>query len=94
MAVEVKAQLQRAELKHKRLIEQFKKTSQELREVVYQLLGFRVDISTTGQYRLINVYAESATDYFLFQVLARRQSIKALPYMILGHVCCIVHNAV
>jgi len=57
-----------AELTNKRLIEQFKKTSQELREVIYQLLGFRVDIPNTGQYRLMNMYAESANDYFLFKV--------------------------
>ena len=63
-----RAQLQSAELKYKRLIEQFKKTSQELRDVVYQCLGFRVDMPTTGQYRLMNVYAESANDYFLFTV--------------------------
>ena len=67
-AAEVRAQLQSAELKYKRLIEQFKKTSQELREVVYQCLGFRVDMPNTGQYRLMNVYAESANDYFLFKV--------------------------
>ena len=65
---EVRAQLQSAELKYKRLIEQFKKTSQELREVVYQCLGFRIDMPSTGQYRLMNVYAESANDYFLFKV--------------------------
>ena len=67
-AVDIKAQLQSAELRNKRLIEQFKKTSQELRHVVYQLLGFRIDIPNTGQYRLMNMYAESANDYFLFTV--------------------------
>ena len=74
--VEIRAQLQSAELRNKRLIEQFKKTSQELREVIYQLLGFRVDIPNTGQYRLMNIYAESAKDYFLFKVrLTGRQNI-------------------
>jgi len=68
LVVEVKSQLQSAELRNKRLIEQFKKTSQELREVIYQLLGFQIDIPNTGQYRLMNVYAESAKDYFLFKV--------------------------
>jgi len=68
LGAEIKAQLQSAELRNKRLIEQFKKTSQELREVTYQLLGFRIDIPNTGQYRLMNVYAESASDYFLFKV--------------------------
>jgi len=76
LVVEIKAQLQSAELKNKRLIEQFKKTSQELREVVYQLLGFRIDIPNTGQYRLMNIYAESANDYFLFK--ARQPALELL----------------
>jgi len=68
LVAEVRAQLQSAELKYKRLIEQFKKTSQELRTFVYQCLGFRIDVTNTGQYRLMNVYAESANDYLLFSV--------------------------
>ena len=67
-SVEIKTQLQNAELRNKRLIEQFKKTSQELREVTYQLLGFRIDIPHTGQYRLMSMFAESANDFFLFNV--------------------------
>ena len=77
---EVKAQLQSAELKNKRLIEQFKKTSQELREVIYQCLGFRIDIPNTGQYRLMNVYAESANDYFLFKVRTPTETILRSSY--------------
>jgi len=65
----MRTQLQSAELRNKRLIEQFKKTSQELREATYQLLGFRIDLPNTGQYRLMNMYAESPNDYFLFQVI-------------------------
>jgi mitotic spindle assembly checkpoint protein MAD1 len=64
---DIKAQLASAELKNKRLMEVFKKTSQELREVSYQLLGFRIDMPTTGQYRLMNMYAESPNDYFIFK---------------------------
>jgi len=65
----MKAQLTTAELKNKRLMEAFKKTSQELREVSYQLLGYRIDIPKTGSYRLMNMYAESQNDFFIFMVL-------------------------
>ena len=65
---EMKAQLMSAELKNKRLMEAFKKTSQEIREVCYQLTGYRIDIPTSNQYRLTSMYAESPNDYLLFQV--------------------------
>ena len=57
-----------AGLKNKRLMEAFKKTSHEFREVCYQLLGFRIDIPQPSQYRLMNMYAESPNDYLMFQV--------------------------
>ena len=38
----MRQQVTSAELKNKRLVEAFKKTSQEFREVVYQLLGYRI----------------------------------------------------
>ena len=64
----MKAQLLSAELKNKRLMEAFKKTSQEIREVCYQLTGYRIDIPTSNQYRLTSMYAESPNDHLLFQV--------------------------
>jgi hypothetical protein len=66
---EMKAQLSTAELKNKRLMEAFKKTSQELREVSYQLLGYRIDIPKAGHYRLMNMYAETQNDFFIFMVI-------------------------
>ena len=68
LTLDVRSQLASSELKNKRLMEEFKKTSQELREVCYQLLGFRIDIPTSKQYKLMHMYAESRDDYFLFKV--------------------------
>jgi len=42
-----------------RLIEQFKKTSQEVRETTCLLL----DLANTDQYRLMKMYAKSPNDY-------------------------------
>ena len=60
-----------AELKNKRLMEAFKKTSQEIREVCYQLTGYKIDIPTSNQYRLTSMYAESPNDHLLFHVSIR-----------------------
>lgn len=65
---EIRSQLNTAELKNKRLMEAFKKTSQEIREVCYQLTGYKIDIPTSNQYRLTSMYAESANDFLLFKV--------------------------
>ncbi|XP_013414839.1 mitotic spindle assembly checkpoint protein MAD1-like [Lingula anatina] len=64
---DIKAQLSTAELKNKRLMEAFKKTSQEFREVCYQLTGYKIDIPCTNQYRLMSMYAESPDDFIVFQ---------------------------
>ena len=64
----MKNQLQSAELKNKRLMEVFKMKSTEFREICYQLLGYRIDIITDGQYRVMNMYAESPDHFLLFQV--------------------------
>lgn len=64
----MKSLLSREETKNKRLVEAFKKTSQEFREVCYQLTGYKIDISCSNQYRLTSMYAESPEDFFLFQV--------------------------
>ncbi|XP_014667600.1 PREDICTED: mitotic spindle assembly checkpoint protein MAD1-like [Priapulus caudatus] len=65
---EVKNQLQSLELKNKRLIEAFRKTSQEFREVCYMLLGYQIDMPCNSQYRLRSMYAESPDDHLLFQI--------------------------
>ncbi|KAL5019316.1 hypothetical protein ScPMuIL_005038 [Solemya velum] len=64
---EIRTQLNTAELKNKRLMEAFKKKSQEFREVCYQLMGYKIDMPTDNQYRLISMYSEAPGDYMLFQ---------------------------
>lgn len=65
--VELKSQLESAELKNKRLLQTFKETSQEVREMTYLLTGYRLDIKSTGIYKLTNIYAASGEDYLLFK---------------------------
>ena len=76
MFTEVRAQLVSAELKNKRLTEAFKKTSKEFREVCYKLLGYRIDMKSNNQYKLMNMYAESPEEYLLFQVRTNTYIIK------------------
>jgi len=63
---DLKDKVKAAELKNKRLVEAFQKTSQDFREAVFRLLGFKVDIPTAKQYKLMSMYAESANDFLLF----------------------------
>jgi len=63
----LKEQLTKADLKKQRLMEAFKKTSHEFREVVYQLNGYRIDMLADHKYRHLPVYAESPEDSLLFQ---------------------------
>ncbi|GAB1610059.1 mitotic spindle assembly checkpoint protein MAD1-like [Argonauta hians] len=65
--VELRSQLESCELKTKRLLETFKKTSQAVRETTYWLLGYRLDITATNTYKLSNTYAASPDDCLLFQ---------------------------
>ncbi|XP_074648571.1 mitotic spindle assembly checkpoint protein MAD1-like [Tubulanus polymorphus] len=70
---DLKTQLSSAELKNQRLMEAFKQKSHEFREVCYQLMGYKVDIPASNQYRLMSMYAESPTDYLIFQQAQRRE---------------------
>ena len=64
---ELKDQLETAEVKKKRLMEAFKKTSHDFREVVYHLTGYRIDVLSDNKYRLLPLYAESQENSLLFQ---------------------------
>ncbi len=44
--------MQRAEVRKERILETFKKTSKDFREVCSDLTGFRIDGLENGQYRL------------------------------------------
>ena len=63
----LKEQLESAEIKKQRLMEAFKKTSNDFREVVYSLTGYRIDVLADHKYRLLPLYAESQGDSLLFQ---------------------------
>jgi len=78
-------------MKNKRLMEAFKKTSQEVREVCYHLTGYRIDIPTSSQYRIRSIYAESPNDFLMFQVGEKKNVI--LTAVILRKVdvlCCLI----
>ena len=66
----MKEELEKAELRKQRLMEAFKKTSHDFREVVYQLTGYRIDVLADHKYRLTPLYAEGQGDNLLFQKVA------------------------
>lgn len=64
---ELKEQLEKADVRKQRLMEAFKKTSHDFREVVYHLTGYRIDVLSENKYRMLPLYAESQDDSLLFQ---------------------------
>lgn len=64
---ELKVQLNKEELKNKRLMEAFSMKSREFREVCYQLTGYKIDFHYTKQYKVTSMYAERRDDFFIFQ---------------------------
>lgn len=63
----LKEQLEKADVRKQRLMEAFKKTSHDFREVVYLLTGYRIDVLAENKYRMLPLYAESQEDSLLFQ---------------------------
>ena len=63
----LKEELGKAEIRKQRLMEAFKKTSSDFREVVYQLTGYRIDVLADHKYRMTPLYAENSADHLLFQ---------------------------
>lgn len=66
--IELKKQVESAELKNQRLKEVFQTKIQEFRKVCYTLTGYQIDITTENQYRLTSIYAEHQGDCLLFKV--------------------------
>ena len=64
---EMKVQLEKAEKREKRFMEAFSKTSQDFREIVYKLTGFRIDGLADNMYRLKPMYADTQEDNLMFQ---------------------------
>lgn len=65
---DAKQQLVSEQLKNQRLMEAFQKKSRELREVNYKVLGYRVDMPDSDEFRLMSMYAETPNDFFIFKV--------------------------
>ncbi|XP_071246250.1 mitotic spindle assembly checkpoint protein MAD1-like isoform X2 [Salvelinus alpinus] len=65
--LDLRKQMESAELKNQRLKEVFQRKIQEFRTVCYVLTGYQIDITTENQYRLTSVYAEHMDDSLLFK---------------------------
>ncbi|XP_052401566.1 mitotic spindle assembly checkpoint protein MAD1 [Carassius gibelio] len=63
----LRKQMESAELKNQRLKEVFQKKIQEFRTACYVLTGYQIDITVENQYRLTSVYAEHMEDSLLFK---------------------------
>ena len=64
---ELNAELEKSQKKEKRMMEAFSKTSQDFREVVFSLTGYRIDKLQDNRYRLRPQYAQNQEDNFLFE---------------------------
>ncbi|XP_050537528.1 mitotic spindle assembly checkpoint protein MAD1 isoform X3 [Daktulosphaira vitifoliae] len=64
----LKEKLKSQEIQNQRLREVFKKSSQEFRESVYTLLGYKVDGLQNNMYRLTSQFAFHEEDNLLFQL--------------------------
>ncbi|XP_076339418.1 mitotic spindle assembly checkpoint protein MAD1-like isoform X2 [Tachypleus tridentatus] len=76
----LKEQLTAAELKNKRLVNAFRRTSQEFREVCYLLTGFKIDVSSQNKYKMSHMYSESENDYLLFEYANGRLKLLETEY--------------
>ncbi|XP_062865888.1 mitotic spindle assembly checkpoint protein MAD1 [Trichomycterus rosablanca] len=65
--LDLRKQVESAELKNQRLKEVFQKKIQEFRTACYVLTGYQIDITVENQYRLTSVYAERMEDSLLFK---------------------------
>ncbi|XP_037620852.1 mitotic spindle assembly checkpoint protein MAD1 [Sebastes umbrosus] len=65
--LDLRKQMENAELRNQRLKEVFQRKIQEFRTVCYVLTGYQMDITTENQYRLSSVYAEQMDDSLLFK---------------------------
>ncbi|KAJ0174178.1 hypothetical protein K1T71_010324 [Dendrolimus kikuchii] len=62
----LKQQLENSKIKLKRMKEEFTSSAQEYRDVCYMLLGYKIDRTGHKNYRISNMYAESADEYLTF----------------------------
>ncbi|CAG2158790.1 unnamed protein product [Oppiella nova] len=67
-----------AEKSQQKIIDAFKRTSKEFREVCYRLTGFRIDLLKQNTYRLAHMYADSPDDVLMFESDGTDRTIKML----------------
>ncbi|KAL0869832.1 hypothetical protein ABMA27_006040 [Loxostege sticticalis] len=65
---QLRQQLENRDIKLKRMKEEFTSSAQEYRDVCYMLLGYKIDRTGHKNYRISNMYAESADDYLTFKL--------------------------
>ncbi|XP_063385947.1 mitotic spindle assembly checkpoint protein MAD1 [Cydia fagiglandana] len=63
---QLRQQLENSQIKLQRMKEEFMSSAQEYRDVCYMLLGYKVDRTGHKNYRISNMYAESAEEYLTF----------------------------
>lgn len=64
----LKDQIKSGEEAIERLKNYFKSTMQQFRNVIYMLLGYKIDKAGDSQYRLTSMYADRAEDALCFQL--------------------------
>jgi len=64
---DLKEQIKSSDLKNQRIMEMFKKTSKEFREVVLQTTGYRIDKSGENNYKLYPMYSEDKDSFLIFK---------------------------
>lgn len=65
----LKAQLESSRIKLRRMKEEFTTASQEYRDVVYMLLGYKIDRTGHNNYKLSSMYADSPDEYLTFTLV-------------------------
>lgn len=66
--VALKEQIKSSEIQMQRLKEYFKSSMQEFRNVIYMLLGYKIDKTPNSHYKLTSMYADTAEDQICFQL--------------------------
>ncbi|XP_075981185.1 mitotic spindle assembly checkpoint protein MAD1-like [Anticarsia gemmatalis] len=65
----IMAQLESSRIKLRRMKEEFTTASQEYRDVVYMLLGYKIDRTGLNNYKLSSMYADAPDEYLTFTLV-------------------------
>ncbi|XP_044744897.1 mitotic spindle assembly checkpoint protein MAD1 [Coccinella septempunctata] len=64
----LKEEIKSKEAQHNQMKDYFKSSIQEFRDVVYMLLGYKIDRNSKALYKLTNMYSECEDDILCFQL--------------------------